>query len=410
MKAYLLPAIIVFGAAFSLNVIRQQNNQQPTKYSAAPGIITGADQTDEYVGYLKGKRVAVLANPTTIIGKRHLVDSLLDMGVNIIKVFGPEHGFRGNASNGEVVSDEKDVATGLPIISLYGNKRKPSPEDLSDVDVFLFDIQDVGCRFYTYINVLRDVMESCAEQGKEMLILDRPNPNGYLVDGPVLDMRLKSGIGQFPIPIAHGMTLAEFARMINGQKWIEGGRQCKLKIVPVKNYRHDMEYVLPVNPSPNLNTPQSILLYPSTCLFEGTVLNHGRGTTFPFTVLGSPKLKGTHAFSYVPRSMPGMSATPLFMNEICYGVDLRYYDTDILRKNKRINLEWMIALYEAYPEKEKFFDRSFSNQIGNIDFLAGTYAFREQIASGKSVSEIQASWEPGLSEYKKMRKQYLLYP
>ena len=410
MKAYLLPAIIVLGAAFSLNVIRQQNNQHQPKHPAPPGIITGADQTDEYVGYLKGKRVAVLANPTTIIGKRHLVDSLLDMGVNIVKVFGPEHGFRGNASNGEVVSDEKDVATGLPIISLYGNKRKPSAEDLSDVDVFLFDIQDVGCRFYTYINVLRDVMESCAEQGKEMLILDRPNPNGYLVDGPILDMRLKSGIGQFPIPIAHGMTLAEFARMINGQKWIEGGRQCKLRIVPVKNYRHDMEYVLPVNPSPNLNTPQSILLYPSTCLFEGTVLNHGRGTTFPFTVLGSPKLKGAYAFSYVPRSMPGMSATPLFMNEICYGMDLRNYDTDILRKNKRINLEWMIALYQAYPEKEKFFDRSFSNQIGNIDFLAGTYAFREQIASGKSVSEIQASWEPGLSEYKEMRKQYLLYP
>src|SRR5688572_5502289 len=216
-------------------------------------IRTGAEQTELYVPYLKGKRVAILANPTTIIGKRHLVDSLAARGIQIVKIFGPEHGFRGNASNGARVADEKDSATRISIISLYGSKRKPSAADLADVDLMIFDIQDVGCRFYTYINVLRDVMESCAEHNKELMILDRPNPNGYLVDGPILDMKYKSGIGQFPVPIAHGMTIAEFAQMINGERWLPG-KQCPLKIIPVKNYCHDMPYTLPVKPSPNLNT------------------------------------------------------------------------------------------------------------------------------------------------------------
>ena len=373
-------------------------------------IITGAEQTEKYFSYLKGKRVALLANPTTIIGKKHLVDSLLATGINIVKVFGPEHGFRGNASNGAEVSDEKDVATGLKVISLYGSKRKPTKEDLSNVDVLIFDIQDVGCRFYTYINVLRDVMESCAENNKEVLILDRPNPNGYLVDGPILDMRLKSGIGQFPVPIAHGMTIAEFAQMINGEGWLPNKMKCKLKIIPVVNYTHDMEYVLPVKPSPNLNTQQSVMLYPSTCLFEGTILNHGRGTQFPFTILGSPLLKDKYSFSFTPVSIPGMSETPLHMNQVCYGIDLRNYNIDELRKTKRINLQWMIDLYNSYPLKDKFFDRTQSNQMGSIDFLSGSYEFQKQIKAGKSVKEIQDSWEPGLSQYKSMRKKYLLYP
>jgi uncharacterized protein YbbC (DUF1343 family) len=372
-------------------------------------IVTGAEQTDEYIPYLENKRIAVLANPTTIIGKKHLVDSLMARGINIVKVFGPEHGFRGNASNGAVVADEKDLATGIKIISLYGAKRKPSASDLSNVDIVIFDIQDVGCRFYTYINVLRDVMEACAENNKEVLILDRPNPNGYLVDGPVLDMRLKSGIGQFPIPIAHGMTMGEFARMINGEQWLPGKLQCKLKIIPVKNYQHDMEYILPVNPSPNLNTPQSIMLYPSTCLFEGTFLNHGRGTYFPFTIIGSPDLKGKFSFSFTPAGIKGMSETPLHMNKVCYGIDLRKFDVTQLRKSKRINLEWMIDLYKAFPEKEKFFDRTQSNQVGNIDFLAGVYDFKKQVISGQTIQQIQNSWEPKLSAYKLMRKKYLLY-
>ena len=404
MKAQALFFLPVFILAYCFS-------KQPSSTIVVPAetIQTGAEQTNEYIHYLKNKRVAMLANPTTIIGKKHLVDSLQSLGINIVKIFGPEHGFRGNASNGTEVADEKDVATGIRIISLYGAKRKPSAADVADVDLFIFDIQDVGCRFYTYINVLRDVMESCAEHNKELLILDRPNPNGYLVDGPILDMQLKSGIGQFPVPIAHGMTIAEFAQMINGEGWLPGKKTCKLKIIPVKNYTHDREYVLPVNPSPNLNTPQSILLYPSTCLFEGTVLNHGRGTKFPFTILGSPLLKGKYDFSFTPVSIPGMSENPLHKNQVCYGIDLRNYDTKQLRASKRINLQWMIDLYQAYPDKERFFDRSMSNQIGNIDFLSGDKEFKKQIMAGKTAAEIQRTWEPGLSQYKEMRKKYLLY-
>lgn len=379
-------------------------------YAGEHEIVTGADQTEAYVNYLSGKRVAILANPTTVIGNRHLVDSLLKRGIKIVRVFGPEHGFRGNASNGAKVKDEKDASTGLQVVSLYGAKRKPSEADLADVDVVIFDIQDVGCRFYTYINVLRDVMESCAAYNKELLILDRPNPNGYLVDGPILDMRLKSGIGQYPVPIAHGMTIAEFAQMINGEGWLPGGKTCKLKIIPVKHYRHDMEYTLPVKPSPNLNTQQSILLYPSVCLFEGTIVSQGRGTYYPFTVLGSPALKGKYSFSFRPESIPGMSEAPLHMNETCYGLDLRNYDVKQLRQHRRINIEWMIELYNAYPDKARFFDRSQSKQMGNIDFLAGVSDFKQQIIAGKTADEIRASWEPGLSDYKKMRKKYLLYP
>ena len=373
-------------------------------------IITGADQTEKYIDYLKNKRVAVLANPTTIIGKKSLIDSLIERGINIVKVFGPEHGFRGNASNGARVGDEKDSATGIKIISLYGAKHKPSAADLSDVDVMVFDIQDVGCRFYTYINVLKEVMESCAENDKPLLILDRPNPNGYLVDGPVLDMHLASGIGRFPIPIAHGMTIGEFAQMINGEGWLANKMKCKLKIIPVANYTHDMPYTLPVKPSPNLNTQQSVMLYPSVCLFEGTIINLGRGTYFPFTVLGAPALKDKYSFSFTPVGLPGMSETPLHMNEVCYGIDLRNYNINELRKTKRLNLQWMKELYKAYPYKDKFFDRSQSKQMGSIDGLSGDAEFKKQIMEGKSVKEIQDSWEPALSNYKTMRKKYLLYP
>ncbi|MCP9768243.1 DUF1343 domain-containing protein [Lacihabitans sp. LS3-19] len=372
-------------------------------------IVTGAEQTEKYLNLLKGKRVGVLANPTTVIGKSHLVDSLQKLGINIGKVFGPEHGFRGNASNGAKVNDEVDEATGIKIISLYGKKRKPTPEDLADVDIMIFDIQDVGCRFYTYINVLRDVMESCAENQKTLLILDRPNPNGYLIDGPIMDMRLKSGIGQFPIPIAHGMTIGEFAQMINGEGWLPNNLQCSLNIIKVLNYKHDMEYTLPVKPSPNLNTQQSVMLYPTICMFEGTIISQGRGTYVPFTVLGSPLLKGKYEFTFKPESIKGMSESPLHINETCYGLDLMQYDIEKLRKSKRLNLQWMIDLYKAYPQKDKFFDRTQSKQMGNIDYLAGVYEFRKQIEEGKNAEEIQKSWEPGLSEYKKMRMKYVLY-
>lgn len=383
---------------------RQVQSEKETR------ILTGADQTEKYLPLLNGKRVAIMANPTTVIGNTHLVDSLQKRGVNIVKVFGPEHGFRGNASAGVHVADETDPITGIPVISLYGAKNKPSKQDLADVDILLYDLQDVGCRFYTNINALARLMDACYENGKEMLILDRPNPNGYFVDGPVLDMKFKSGIGMFPIPIAHGLTVGEFAQMVNGEGWLTNKVKCPVTIIPVANYTHDMAYTLPVKPSPNLNTQQSILLYPSTCLFEGTFLNHGRGTYFPFTIIGSPALKGKYEFSFTPTGIKGMSETPLFMNQLCYGLDLRNYDVAELRKTKQINLQWMIELYKASPNKEQFFDNKLSKEMGVIEKLTGHALFRQQIMEGKSEKEIRASWEPGLSAYKTMRKKYLLYP
>jgi uncharacterized protein YbbC (DUF1343 family) len=373
---------------------------------------TGADQTEKYLPYLKGKRIGIVSNQTSIIGKRktHLVDSLQKLGVNIVAVFGPEHGFRGNASAGTKVKDEVDSATGIQIISLYGPRRKPRKEDMEAIDLMIYDVQDVGVRFYTNINILRGIMESCADNNKELLILDRPNPNAYFVDGPILDMKYKSGIGQFPIPISHGLTVAEFAQMVNGEGWMENKTKCKLKIIPVANYNHDMPYTLPVKPSPNLNTQQAIMLYPSTCLFEGVAVNHGRGTYFPFTVLGAPELKGKYSFSFTPTGIPGMAETPLHMNKVCYGLDLRNYDVEKLRKSKKINLQWMMELYKNFPDKERFFDSKQSNQMGNIDKLSGTAQLRQQIMSGTSEEEIRKSWEPGLSNYKKMRKKYLIYP
>ncbi|MCK8494673.1 DUF1343 domain-containing protein [Spirosoma sp. RP8] len=402
-RLFIVSALLIVAVVFGCAVSRR------TKKSKEKSIVTGADQPDQYVPYLTGKRVAILANQTSIIGKKHLVDSLSALGVNIVKIFGPEHGFRGKASAGTSVADETDSATGIPVISLYGKKNKPSKEDLANVDILVYDLQDVGCRFYTNINALVRVMEACQENNKELMILDRPNPNGYLIDGPILDMQFKSGIGMFPIPMAHGLTVAEFAQMANGEGWLTNKVNCKLKIVKVANYAHDMPYTLPVPPSPNLNTQQSILLYPSTCLFEGTYLNHGRGTHFPFTVIGSPELKGIYSFSYTPTSIKGMAETPLFMDQVCYGLDLRAYDTSLLRKKKQVNLQWLMELYKAHPQKEKFFDSKLSKEMGVIERLVGNGLFRKQIMEGKSEKEIRASWEPGLSAYKKMREKYLLY-
>jgi len=378
--------------------------------ATADSIITGADQTNVYLPLIKGKRVAILANPSSVIGQESLVDSLLSLGITIVKVFGPEHGFRGNASNGAQVGNELDAKTGIPIISLYGKKKSPSAEDMADVDVFIFDIQDVGCRFYTYINVLRDVMQSCARYHKPLIVLDRPNPNGYLIDGPILDMRLKSGIGQFPIPISYGMTIGEFAQMIHREGWMQNNLHCDLKIIPLEGYHHQMRYTLPVAPSPNLNTQQSIMLYPTLCLFEGTIISQGRGTHFPFTVLGAPQLKGKFSFSFTPVGIKGMSEHPLHENQACYGLDLRNYDIAKLQKDGRIHLEWLIELYEAYPDKARFFDRSQSSQMGNFDYLAGNYALKQQIISHTPIEKIRASWEPGLQAFKKIRSKYLLYP
>lgn len=411
MKSPLFNLFIALGiVVFIACTKRQVANKYTVSTNQKTQIITGADQISEYLPLLKGKRVAMLVNQTSIIGKKASVDSLLSLGVNIVKVFGPEHGFRGNASAGAKVNNEIDQKTGIPIISLYGKIKRPTKEHLADVDVMIFDIQDVGARFYTYINTLAHVMESCAENGKELIILDRPNPNGYLVDGPILEKQNYSGIGMFPIPIAHGLTMGEFAQMINGEGWLPNNLQCKIKIIKIANYNHDMAYELPVFPSPNLNSQQSILLYPSTCLFEGTILSQGRGTYIPFTVLGAPALKGKYDFSFKPVSIQGMSETPLHQNEDCYGLDLRKYDASILRKSRQINLSWMMELYKAYPMKDKFFDRTQSKQMGDINKLAGTEKFKQQIIDGVSEAEIRKSWEPGLSDFKVLRKKYLIYP
>ncbi|MDP2336198.1 MAG: DUF1343 domain-containing protein [Bacteroidota bacterium] len=378
--------------------------------SAQTSIKTGAERTDKYLPLLQGKRIAVVANQTSVIGKVSMIDSLKSLGVKIVKIFGPEHGFRGTASAGAVVSDSIDAKTGIQEISLYGKKSKPSKEDLADVDLMIFDIQDVGARFYTYINLLARVMEACADNNKELLIFDRPNPNGFSVDGPILDMKLKSGIGMFPIPITHGMTIGELARMYNGEGWLANQVECKISVIPVANYTHDMEYVLPVSPSPNLNTQQSILLYPSLCLFEGTIISQGRGTHFPFTVLGNPDLKGKYEFSFTPVRINGMSETPLHQDKACYGLDLRKFDTSEFRKTGQINLKWLIELYQTYPFKDKFFDYKQSRQMGNFDKLAGVNFLKDQIIAGKSEKEIRDSWEPGLSNFKNIRKKYLLYP
>ncbi|MCF2489271.1 exo-beta-N-acetylmuramidase NamZ domain-containing protein [Dyadobacter sp. CY347] len=378
--------------------------------SGKPGIITGADQTGKYLAYLKGKRIGLVANQSSVIGRKSSVDSLLSLGINIVKVFGPEHGFRGNASNGAVVSNEIDTKTGIPIISLYGKNQKPKKEQLADVDLMVFDIQDVGCRYYTNINTLEYVMEACAENDKELLILDRPNPNAYVVDGPVMtDDRFKSAIGIHYIPMTHGMTIGEFAQYLNGEGYMNA--KCKLKIIKVANYDHDMPYELPINPSPNLNTQQAVMLFPSLCMFEGTAINEGRGTQMPFTILGAPALKGKYAFSYKPVSIPGMSEHPNHKDSVCYGLDLRTYDIEKLRASRQLNLSWLIELYNAYPDKAKFFTPGRANQdISAFDLRIGTDSLRKQIIAGVSEADIRKSWEPGLQKFKAIRMKYLLYP
>lgn len=377
---------------------------------AKPKIITGADQTALYLPYLKGKRVGLVANQSSIIGDKSIVDSLLKLGVNIIRLFGPEHGFRGNASNGAVVNDEKDPKTGLPIISLYGRNEKPTKDQLADIDLMVFDIQDVGCRYYTNINTLEHVMQGCAENNKELLILDRPNPNGYVVDGPVMtEDRFKSSIGIHYIPMTHGMTLGEFAQYLNGEGYLK--KPCKIRVIKVANYNHDMPYVLPVNPSPNLNTQQAVILFPSLCMFEGTVINEGRGTLMPFTILGAPALKGIYPFSYKPTGIPGMSESPRHKDAVCYGLDLRNYDVNKLRASRQINLKWLIELYNAYPDKANFFTPGRPNQdISAFDLRIGTDKLRKQVIAGLSEDEIRKSWEPELQKFKAIRAKYLLYP
>ena len=358
--------------------------------------ILGAEQLDLLLPQLQGKRVGLLVNNTANIGKTHLADTLVRRGVSITKIFGPEHGFRGEAADGEQVNDSVDLKTGIPLVSLYGKNYKPTPQQLSDIDILLFDIQDVGTRFYTYISTLHYAMEACAENGKRLIVLDRPNPNGY-VDGPIRRPELKSFVGMDPIPIVHGLTVGELALMINGEGWLEGGTQCTVDILTLKNWKHADEYPVPARPSPNLPNDQAIKLYPSLCLFEGTVISIGRGTPMPFQVLGNPELKGM-AFKFTPVSIRGVSTHPPLENKVCFGFDLRS-----VKVERKLDLSYLLEFYNAYPDKGKFFTAYF-------DRLAGTPLLKQQIQGGLTEDQIRATWQGELDAYKTMRTKYLLYP
>ncbi|MBW3128509.1 exo-beta-N-acetylmuramidase NamZ family protein [Hymenobacter profundi] len=362
----------------------------------APALQVGAAQFSRYLPQLKGKRVGLVVNQTSRVGQAYLVDTLLAQGVGVKTIFAPEHGFRGEAADGATIKDGKDARSGLPVRSLYGATKKPTPEMLQDLDVLIFDIQDVGTRFYTFISTLHYVMEAAAEQGKEVVVLDRPNPNGWYVDGPVLDPALKSFVGLDPLPIVHGLTVGELAQMLNGENWLAGGVQCKLTVVPVAGYTHATRYELPVRPSPNLPTAQSVALYPSLCLFEGTDVSVGRGTNTPFEILGSPKQPASRPFTFVPTPNPG-STDPPQKGQTCRGVNL--HDAKV----EGFTLRYLLDFYQQSTAKDQFFNKGFER-------LAGTKELRPQIIAGKTEAEIRKSWEPGLSQYKQLRKKYLLYP
>lgn len=366
---------------------------------------TGADQTTLYVPTLKGKRVGMVVNQTSVIGKTktHLVDSLLAMGVSVKTIFAPEHGFRGQASAGDKIDNSRDARTGVSIISLYGKNLKPTPAQLDSLDVIVFDIQDVGVRFYTYISTMHYLMEACADAKKPLVILDRPNPNGHYVDGPVLDPAFKSFVGMDRIPIVHGLTVGELARMINGEGWLKTanagpGLVCPLTVIPVKNYTHQTPYELPVAPSPNLPNQQAVLLYPSLCLFEGTVVSVGRGTDKQFQIIGSPDYT-TGRFTFTPTDQPG-AANPPQEGKLCYGIDL----TKIDARKQAFTLTYLLDFYQKSTRKDKFVLTT-----NFIDKLYGSDQLRNQLIAGVPEAGIRKSWEPALGQYKLMRKKYLLY-
>ncbi len=363
-------------------------------------VITGAESIDEYFPLIKGKRVALVSNHTGMIKDQHVVDILVKENVNVTAIFSPEHGFRGNADAGEYVASSVDKKTGIPIRSLYdGKSRKPSKQSMELFDVLLFDIQDVGLRFYTYYITMFRLMDVCAEYNKTMIILDRPNPNGHYVDGPIMDMKYKSGVGYLPIPVVHGMTLGELALMINGEGWLPELKKCDVTIIKCKNYTHKTMYQLPIAPSPNLPNMKSIYLYPSTCLFEGTPVSLGRGTSYPFQVYGHPQMKG-YTFNFTPKSIPGAKNPPL-LNQKCFGVDLRNIpDENIYTKG--IDLSYIIDAYKNLKMGNKFFTSFFENLIG-VDYV------RKMIVQGKSADEIKEMWKDDVEKFKQQRKPYLLY-
>ena len=384
---------------------KAQNTTEPAKVAEteevcpAP-ILTGDLRTEAYFPLLEGKRIGVYSNQTGMAGEEHIVDLLKRSGFNIIYILSPEHGFRGDADAGEKVDNSVDAKTGLPIISLYGQQGgKPDAKTMQQVDALVMDIQDVGLRFYTYYITMCRLMDACAEQGKELIILDRPNPNGMYVDGPILDMKHKSGVGWLPIPVVHGMTLGELAQMVNGEKWLPQGRQCKLTVIPCANYTHQSRYELTIAPSPNLPNMKSIYLYPSTCLFEGTVMSLGRGTDKPFQIYGHPQMKD-QPYSFTPRSKPGATNPPQ-KDKLCQGKDLSTLEDDAIIQ-EGLNLDYVIDAYQNLKMGDKFFTTFFEKLIG-VDYV------RQMIKQGKSAEEIKARWEPDVEKFKEQRKPYLLY-
>jgi uncharacterized protein YbbC (DUF1343 family) len=406
--------LLMLALVFTINSVSVCAQTQP-----AEKVQTGADRMEVYLPLLKNKKVAIFANPTSVVGKTHLVDTLLKSGIRIVKIFGPEHGFRGDADAGEHVGDQIDKKTGIPIVSLYGNHKKPTSEDLADVDVVVFDVQDVGVRFYTYISSLEYLLEACIELHKPLMVLDRPNPNGFYVDGPVLNKKFKSFVGMQAIPVVHGLTIGEYSMMLMGEKWLsEKANKINsynvsttptvdtpfhVQVIKCKGYTHQTIYELPVMPSPNLKDMQSIYWYPSTCFFEGTVLSEGRGTDKPFQIFGHPTLP-KNLYAFTPKPNAGAKNSKCFFQE-CYGWNLNGTKAAVLKAvNNQIQLKHLLKAYEMFPGKDSFFLKN-----NFIDKLAGTDDLKKQIIEGKSEAQIRASWEPALAEYKAMRKKYLLY-
>ncbi len=422
--------LIIFLIYISVNAYTQTNSTiiKVVKSKTVNQILPGACQLQEYLPLLKDKRVAVFANQTSLIVNTHLVDTLKKLGINITKIFGPEHGFRGNADAGETVKTYTDKETGISVISLYGSKLKPAPADLADVDILLFDIQDVGVRFYTFISSLQYFIESAIQNNLPLVILDRPNPNGFYVDGPVLDSSYASFVGMQPVPIVYGMTIGEYAKMLLGEKWIpwkyeskqdenislgellgfqkESGN-FKLTVIKCKNYTHNSRYILPVKPSPNLAEMNSVYWYPSTCFFEGTVMSEGRGTDHPFQIFGHPALPDS-LFSFTPQSNEG-AADPKLKDRLCYGWNLTSENS-----NASIQLKWLLQAYYLFPDKEHFFlqPKKFNAKPQDYFFnkLAGNSELMQQVITGKTEEEIKKSWQPKLDAFKMIRKKYLLYP
>lgn len=394
LVALIIPVLILSACGAKSNSNKNHTNNRH--------ITLGAESFSSYLPLLKNKRVGIVANHSTTIGEAHLVDTLMALDVNVTKIYSPEHGFRGDGDAGELIESHFDQKTALPIISLYGNKKKPSHADFDSIDVVVFDIQDVGIRYYTYISTMHYVMETCAEINLPLIVLDRPNPNGFYVDGPVLEPKYKSFVGMHPVPIVHGMTIGEYAKMVNGERWLNDSLQCKLTVIPCENYHHDSTYVLPIRPSPNLPNQTSIYLYPSLGFFEGTSISIGRGTDFPFQVFGHPSFTEM-PFEFTPGRRPKASKNPPLLGELCHGINLQDYQPDYFLNLKQINLEWLLFAYRSFPDKDNFFNSYFN-------LLAGNNTLKQQVKQNTDEHTIRMSWKPGVEKFMLIRKKYLLYP